>query len=357
MFLYNCWYVFGWEADLGPEGGPIGRTLLNRPVVVWRTADGELLAMEDRCPHRHAPLSLGRIEGNTLRCMYHGLVISNHGRCVAMPLMPQPPDAIVQVYPVVAKDSWIWVWMGDPAKADASLIPNAFGVDNPDAPMRRNSIEYDAHYQLVHDNLCDLSHVDFVHATTLKIATGADWSATGPRVQTRERSLSIERWFVDADFPGTPGLKVDVWSSYEFHAPGIFVMKGARYPAGTAAACAGGEPDRHEPLMRNIEQQAVTPISDQRTAYHYATGLIGRTREMTRQLESRMDVVIATFEEDRAIIEAQQRIWDLTPADHPKLFLPQDKAPHLMRQLMNRLIREERQNPGEWTAPGRRAQF
>jgi hypothetical protein len=125
--------------------------------------------------------------------------------------------------------------------------------------------------------------------------------------------------------------------------PGIFIMRSARYPAGTAIACGGREPAGIEPLSRNIEQQAVTPISAKRTAYHYATGLIGNTAVAIETLAQRMGVVMAAFEEDRSIIEGQQRIWDLTAPEAPKIFLPQDKAPSLMRQLMRKLIAQEAQ--------------
>ena len=340
MFLRNSWYVFGWVSDLA-NANPIGRIIIGEPVVVWRDREGGLHAMEDRCPHRHAPLSRGRIEGQTIRCMYHGMSLGVDGRCLSMPLMRVPPNTGVQVYPITEKDSWLWIWMGKPEAADASLIPDAFGVDDPQRPMRWNSIEYDAHYQLVHDNLCDLSHLDFVHETTLRPATGAWWAQSAPRIVQEKRALSIQRWFENAEMPGTPGTRVDIWSSYEFAVPGVFIMRGARYLAGTAARFQGNAPEGVEPIVRNIEQQAVTPISSTRTAYHYATGLVGNTPEMTAQLAQRMDVVMATFEEDRSIIEAQQRIWALTSPDKQKQFLPQDRAPHLMRQLMTKLIEDE----------------
>ena len=341
MFLRQCWYVFDWDTALEPDGAPIGRVLLNEPIVVWRDADGDVFALEDRCPHRHAPLSMGRVEDGGLRCMYHGLKLANGGRCVAMPLMKEPPALSARSYPVVVKNNWIWIWMGHPDRADRDLIPTAYGLNDPNAPMRHDSIVYKAHFQLIHDNLCDLSHLDFVHANTLKPATGADWSLTMPRVTQGERSITIQRWFPGALLPGTEGTTVDAWSSYDFCVPGIFIMRGARYPAGTAERCNGQEPTGVEPLMRNIEQQAVTPISERHSAYHFATGLIGSTSEMTARLASRMDVVMAAFGEDRAIIEAQQRIWDLTPPDKKMAFLPQDKAPQMMRRLLNRLVQQE----------------
>lgn len=342
-FLQNSWYVFGWEADLA-EANPLGRVLLDQPIVIWRDSAGNLHAMEDRCPHRHAPLSMGRIEGDHLRCMYHGMMFDQTGVCVGAPLLDSAPKLALKTYPVIAKNSWLWVWMGAPHAADPDLIPTAFGVDDPEQPMRFNSIEYDAHYQLIHDNLCDLSHVDFVHSTTLRPATGANWSVDAPRVRQTSHGIKIERWFAGAQMPGDPEKRVDVWSSYDFYVPGIFVMRSARYEAGAAAACDFGEPSPDQiPLVRNMEQQAVTPISARRTAYHFATGLVGATPAATKRLAERMDVVLATFDEDRKIIEAQQRIWDLTDPDTPKQFLPQDKAPHMMRQLMRRLIESEQQ--------------
>lgn len=341
MFLRNSWYVFGWSKDFDDANGLLGRVIIGEPIVVWRDAAGTLHAMEDRCPHRHAPMSRGRIEGQSLRCMYHGMAFGTDGKCIHVPLLDSAPDVSLRVYPVAEKNDWIWVWTGESEGADESLIPDAFGISDPAAPMLANSIEYAAHYQLIHDNLCDLSHLDFVHATTLQPVTGTRWSDTAPRVLTRDRAVRFERWFENANSPQAPALRVDVWSTYDFAVPGIFIMRAARYPAGTAAACNWQAPGDIEPLSRNIEQQAVTPITATRTAYHFATGLVANAPEISTKLAHRMDVVLAAFAEDRDMIEAQQKIWDLTPQDMPRLFLPQDKGPFLMRKMLQRLIDEE----------------
>jgi nitrite reductase/ring-hydroxylating ferredoxin subunit len=341
MFLEQSWYVLGWSHEVAAEGAPLGRVVIGQPIVVWRDGAGRLHAAENRCPHRHAPLSLGQVRGDRLVCMYHGMAFGTDGRCRHMPLMEQAPDVAIRIYPVVEKNDWIWVWTGRAEWADPSLIPDAHGIHDPARPMRSNSIEYDAHYQLVHDNLCDLSHVDFVHRDSLQPATGANWSETAPRILSRDRAVRFERWFENAVLPGGAGEVVDTWSSYDFALPGIFIMYGARFPRGTAARCGYRAPDGVRPLVENIEQQAVTPISATRTAYHYATGLVGSSAEVTAKLAARIDVVMKTFEEDRIIIEAQQRIWDLTPPEVPKLFVPQDKGPFLMRRLIDRALREE----------------
>ena len=126
-FIRNLWYVAAWSHEL--EGaGPIGRVIIDEPVVLFRTPDGAVVALEDRCPHRHAPLSLGRVEGNRLRCMYHGLTFDSAGRCVAIPGGATiPPGTVARRFPVQERWSWIWVWTGDPAKADPDLIPQEIG--------------------------------------------------------------------------------------------------------------------------------------------------------------------------------------------------------------------------------------
>ncbi len=341
MFLRNSWYVFDWHSALRQANGIMGRTVLGEPLVVWRDGEGDLHAMEDRCPHRHAPLSMGRVEGRTLRCIYHGSLFDTAGRCVQVPGLTEPPDMGVKTYPVVEKNSWIWVWMGDPARADETLIPDAFGLDDPQCPMRGGHIEYDAHYQLVHDNLCDMSHIDFLHESTLRPLTGAHWAQREPRVTTTGRGLRFERWFPSADAPDGSATRVDVWSSYDFIVPGIFIMKTGRFAEGTAAQCGYKAPEGATPINQIREQQAVTPISRERTAYFFATGVVGGKAQLTPDVNTRIDVVQATFDEDRRMIESQQRIWKLTPTGEKKVFLPQDKGPFMMRKLMARLIDQE----------------
>ncbi len=84
MFLRNCWYVAGWSHQF-PKGALVGRTMLSEPIVLYRKADDTVVALEDRCCHRLAPLSLGRLEGDDLRCLYHGLKFAPSGKCIEIP--------------------------------------------------------------------------------------------------------------------------------------------------------------------------------------------------------------------------------------------------------------------------------
>ncbi len=82
MFLRNYWYVAAWDHEVGRE--PLGRTFLGDPVVMFRKLDGTPVAFEDRCCHRRAPLSLGRVVEDTLQCGYHGLVYDATGQVIAV---------------------------------------------------------------------------------------------------------------------------------------------------------------------------------------------------------------------------------------------------------------------------------
>ena len=82
MWLRNCWYVIAWGHEIPAADAPqlFTRTVLGEPVLVYRQADGGLVALEDRCCHRHAPLSMGRREGDCVRCGYHGLKFDAQGQ-------------------------------------------------------------------------------------------------------------------------------------------------------------------------------------------------------------------------------------------------------------------------------------
>lgn len=338
-FVRNLWYVAAWSHELTPAA-PIGRVIVGEPVALYRRRDGSVVALEDRCPHRFAPLSLGRVEGDDLRCLYHGLRFGPDGACNEMPARAQPPRLGVRTLPAVEKWSWIWVWMGDPKRADPARIPDAFGLDDPRWLMRADVMDYEASWELLNDNLCDLSHLDFSHATTLGGSSGVSWSRETPRITELDDGLLIERWYPDARLaPGRPE-RVDALNRYRYLLPGLFLMTTAWYPLGAAERCAHGVPDE-KPISQRVEQQAVTPISEKRSRYFYATGFAA---EQARPdlVEGIFAIVNAAFAEDKRIIEGQQRIWDLTPPERRTASTPHDAAPLAFRRLVRKRLAEER---------------
>ncbi len=138
--------------------------------------------------------------------------------------------------------------------------------------------------------------------------------------------------------PGQP-TRADSWKRYRFVLPGLFLMETDAYPVGTARSSGFVAPNA-EPIFRRREQQAVTPVGEGRTRYLYATGVESKNASPTG-LAGRVDVIAAAFAEDKRMIEAQQRIWALTPLDRRKVFLPQDRAPAQFRNLIARRLAQE----------------
>ena len=123
-FVRDQWYVAAYSAEVGRA--LLARTILGEPLVLYRTSAGQPAALVDRCVHRHFPLSAGQLDGDTIVCGYHGFTYGPDGRCVAVPGQQRiPRTARVTAYPVAEQDSLVWVWIGDPERADAGFIPRA----------------------------------------------------------------------------------------------------------------------------------------------------------------------------------------------------------------------------------------
>lgn len=342
MFLRNCWYVAGFREDVQADA-VVARKVIGERLVLYRRDDGSLVALQDRCPHRHAPLSAGRKEGDALRCMYHGLKFGADGRCIEVPGQALiPAKACVRSFPVREAGCWIWVWMGDGDKADPALIPGGLiAGDSAEWILGRGQLAYEANYELVNDNLLDLSHISYVHRNT--IGRGSlQWGETRPETREIPRGIRVERWLPDDTAPGhcapPPGALFDRWTWYDYLAPGVFLLQSEYHAPGTAAASGMQRPGAH-PRYVNMTQQAVTPVDARRTIYYFTAGHRvedGYEGRMPRQ----MAAVVQAFEEDRAVIEAQQAVIDeLPPA--PMVLTSADAALSRFRRLMQRLIEEE----------------
>ena len=116
----NHWYMAGWTGDVAEA--PLRRVICNHPMVFYRTSDGRLAVLRDRCPHRFAPLSLGSVDADLIACPYHGLKFDRSGACVHNPFGAPPANAQVETFPVAERDGIIWVWTGAD-KAAAALQP------------------------------------------------------------------------------------------------------------------------------------------------------------------------------------------------------------------------------------------
>ncbi|WP_042881996.1 aromatic ring-hydroxylating dioxygenase subunit alpha [Cupriavidus necator] len=344
MFVRNTWYVAGWDKEVGPSD-LFSRTIIGIPVLMYRAEDGKLVAMEDRCCHRGAPLSVGRREGDCVRCMYHGLKFDPTGQCIEAPAQQRiPPHARVRTFPVVERNRWIWIWMGDAEAADPALIPDTHWLDDPAWRSLDGYIHYDVNYLLIADNLLDFSHLPFVHPTTL--GGSEDYAGVQPKVERLEDGVRITRWTIDTDAPpfakqvkDWPG-KVDRWNIYNFTLPAILLMDSGMAPTGTGAP-EGRRVDAAE--FRGC--QALTPETENSTHYFFAHphNFAIDQPEVTRSIHQS---VVAAFDEDRDIITAQQRSLALAP-DFRMIPFSIDAALSQFRWVVARRLEEEAAQRGQ----------
>jgi phenylpropionate dioxygenase-like ring-hydroxylating dioxygenase large terminal subunit len=337
MFLRNFWYVAASGHEITRK--PLGRMILGEPVVFFRKEDGTPVALEDRCAHRHLPLSMGKLVGDLLQCHYHGLCYDGTGQCVKVPGQNAvPPGARVKSYPVAERHRWLWIWMGDAARADPDLIPDFHWLDDPQWGAKASYLHVKANWQLIVDNLLDLTHLAFVHESTIGNAALVENAAV--KVERAPNSVIVTRWTINAPAPptfvkaGGFTTPVDRWQIIDFAPPAHLRLDVGATPTGTGAPQGrrvGGI------TMRNLN--AITPETE--TTSHYFWGQahdwdIGN-RALTDML---LDQITTAFLEDVAVFEAQQRNMTLLP-NAPQVDINADSGVIQARRILERIHREE----------------
>jgi vanillate O-demethylase monooxygenase subunit len=228
MFLREHWYVAALASEL--ETRPLSRQILGEHVAMYRTESGEIVALADSCPHRGYPLSLGRVVGEELVCGYHGFTFDCSGKCVSVPGQDRVPSrADVRRYRVVQQGPWVWIWMGR-AQPDESKLPSTpWLVDTENWSSVAGVAKIDAPFDLLVDNLLDLSHETYLH----KGSIGTPEVATTPievEVDDESHVVRVFRHMKSVDCPPfysrTTGLagKIDRWQDIEYFAPGFYLL-------------------------------------------------------------------------------------------------------------------------------------
>jgi vanillate monooxygenase len=337
MFLRNYWYVAATDAEVGRQ--PLARMILGEPVVLFRTEAGAPVAFEDRCAHRHLPLSMGKLVGDALQCHYHGLQFGIDGRCIRIPGQDHIPKAArVRTYPVVERYHWLWIWMGDPALADPAKIVDFHWLDDPHWGAKASYLHVEANWQLVVDNLLDLTHLAFVHETTIGNLALAERAKV--KVASAPNNVVVTRWIIDQEPPPTfkkvDGFtgSVDRWQIIDFTPPAFLRLDVGATPTGTGAP----EGRRVGGIgMRNLN--AITPETE--TTSHYFWGQAHdfdvRNRETTEKI---FQQIRTAFLEDVAVFSAQQRNLN-TFANPPQVDINADAGTLAARRILARLYDDE----------------
>lgn len=313
-FLRNSWYVAAWDFEVH-RLQMMRRLILNEPVLLYRKADGAVVALEDQCCHRQAPLSAGSLRGDNVVCGYHGFTYDPSGACVRIPSQDTiPSNARVKSYPIVERQHLVWIWMGDPDKADETLIEDFPWFEDPGWRFKGERLDLKANYMLLVENLCDLTHLPYVHETTLA-ATAIPLNEIPVETTRDGNRVRVERWVLDTPTPAYFRLiagfekekRVDRWMHLEFVPPALIKVDIGAAAAGTGAR----EGDRGQGVTtRNCN--LITPETETTTHYFWAQAQdFGLDDPTITDLDFQM--VHGAFQEDVGMIEGQQRNIDRDP--------------------------------------------
>ena len=337
MYLRNSWYVAAWDHEVGSGLVPI--KVLGEAIVLYRKTDGVVVALEDACPHRKLPLSMGRIKGDDVECGYHGLTFDCKGKCTRVPGVEKIPHvAQVQSYPIAERYGLLWIWMGGVEKADPQLI---FQVEHWDDPAwginRGESMVLDCNYLLMTDNLLDPSHVAWVHQSSfgnsaaeeapLETTVGAD-------------GVTVWRWMLDVEpapfyapylaFNGNCDRK----QHYEVRYPAAAIIKAIFCPSGTG----GDDKPLHSDAFLMDSYNFMTPVDEDHTKYYWFQVRNFKPDDAKVSAEFAASVRGA-FEEDRAVLTAVHQ--GMANKRTPNLDLKIDVGPMRFRRNLTKLIEAE----------------
>ncbi len=348
-FFRSAWYVALWSEALAP-GAIEKRRILSEDVVLFRDPDGAPVALRDLCPHRFAPLSLGRLTPNGIACSYHGLEFGVDGQCIANPHTSGriPSKACVRKYPVVERDTLVWIWMGDADQADPALIPDFSFLDLSSglSVTKRDAIQMPCRYELIIDNLLDLSHISFLHEGILghlecaKSDIRTDKSDRHVQVERISRNVRVPEFFELLLQDGSE--RGDQWNTIYWHLPSTLIND-------VVMTAPGADPMDGTGILG---AHLLTPVDEHSTLYHIAAArqktrrpINPETSEETRQRLA--DIRRFAFEEqDLPMIAAQARNLREYPAEtRHGVFLDIDAGPAMARAMLRDSI--------AWEAAGR----
>lgn len=341
IWLQNAWYVAGFDHELDTVPF-VARRFLDVPVVMLRRSDGTLGALEDLCPHRLMPLSAGKRKGDDLQCGYHGLRFSIEGRCTVAPGQRHlPASAAVRTFPLVSRHGLLWIWMGSPAVADEALIPDMRWNQDPQWTASRGYHHIRADFRLSVDNLMDLGHESWVHQRTIGNGEEECIPDFPARVTIEQEGLvRCHREMPGIEAPPFFAMvlnhhgRINRWQTALTLAPSICMTDFGVYPADASP----------QQAYRSHVLHLLTPESSSSTHYFWSVARNSRLEddaltEMIRQ------AIAQTFDEDKVVLEIQQRQLEQHGGPVPRVALKVDEGPLRSRRQLEALIEREKADP------------
>jgi vanillate O-demethylase monooxygenase subunit len=340
MFPKNIWYVAASSDELTDK--PLGRQVCNERIAFFRGEEGKVAAVQDFCPHRGAPLSLGYLCNGRLVCGYHGLEMGCNGKAAHMPGQRVGGFPAIKSFPVVERYGFIWIWPGDAALADENKIPHQEWYKNPEWAYGGGLYHIKCDYRLMIDNLMDLTHETYVHANSIGQKeideTPCKTSVEGDMVITSRFMSDIEAppfWKMALRANNLPDdAKVDRWQICRFTPPSNVMIE-----VGVALAGCGGYDAPDDKKVYSIVTDFITPETD--TSIHYFWGMARKFKPDDQALtDSIREGQGKIFSEDSEMLERQQQNLLENP-DRKLLMLNIDAGGVQSRKIIERVIAAE----------------
>jgi phenylpropionate dioxygenase-like ring-hydroxylating dioxygenase large terminal subunit len=336
-YVKEAWYPVVWADRVGRE--LTRHVVCEEPIVVYRLENGKIAALQDACPHRLAPLSLGKLKGDNIECGYHGMTFDCSGKCVLIPGQDIiPGSALVRSYPLEVKYGLVWLYLGNPKNADPKKIFHiAQYEDSSWHAVQGDTLRIECNYLSLCDNLLDPAHVTFVHTTSLGTPAGATVPVNN---EYRKNGIVVWRWIRNgppiplfAKFGKLTGM-VDRWHYYNYSPPCYFAIDMGSCPTGSIP-----DMDKRSEGVQMFNCHVLTPV-DERTVlqhwFHVRNFRIDET-DMDKDLNKSLDMA---FNEDKVILEKIQLEEERDP-DFKRIILGIDAAPMKMRRMVDKLIETE----------------
>lgn len=332
----DCWWVAARGDEVGEK--PLQRWIRDTPVLLYRTPDGTPVALDDRCPHRWAPLSSGHLEGDMIVCPYHGARFAPDGHCPRFPGQAKVPGTMrVRAFPLLERGPFIWIWTGsETARSTADLPPDFGWSTEPGWTVTSGYYKLDANYMLLHENVLDLSHFNYVHAGSFGITSALPvpryWT-DGNRVQFEYTSIADEMNDHERELVGlTHPSSEKVVTSGSFVTPALHQASATVHSKPNAVI-----PERMSTRIAHM----LTPISARETHYWW---FVGSDIPMPPEMRAGFGDLIRTgYLEDKVVLEAIQLMVERDPRGlaYPELSFQGDGGGILARRALERILQAD----------------
>lgn len=344
MFPKNAWYVACTPDEIA--GSPLGRRICGESIVFYRGHGAKVVALENFCPHRGAPLSLGTVRDGVLVCGYHGLSMGCDGKASSMPGQRVDKFPCIKSYAVEERYGFIWVWPGDQGLADRAKIHHLAWAENPEWAYGGGLFHVQCDYRLMIDNLMDLTHETYVHATSIGQKeideAPVNTAVEGEEVVTSrhmENIMAPPFWKMALRGNNlADDVPVDRWQICRFSAPSHVMIE-----VGVAHAGNGGYHAAPEYKASSIVVDFITPETE--TSHWYFWGMARNFKPQDAELTATIREGQGNiFSEDMDMLEQQQR----NLLEHPGrrlLKLNIDAGGVHSRLILDRMLALENSSP------------